>query len=201
MTTFTHQITYRLPADPVRQILEFSPTGKHIAIGDDIGREVRIVDCTERSSIVSCVATAGVPTSFVWDPVQAEKFIVGFTDGTFASFAIGKEEMRVDFLCRQGTITALALSDDALVLAVAVALDSVYVFRRKSFAGRRLSFLSSSDGWRTLNNLPDEFEFGAGAVSGDGMKASMGDAPPNPRSLCFSHSGTLFVSYERHGLM
>lgn len=138
MTAFTHQITYRLPADPVGRILEFSPTGKYLAIGDSVGCEVRIVDCTERSSIVSCVATTETPTSFVWDPAQSEKYVVGFADGTFSSFATGREEVRIDFLCGQGAITALALSDDGLVLAVAIALDSVYIFRRKSFAGRCL---------------------------------------------------------------
>ena len=143
MTAFTPQITYRLPANPVGQILEFSPTGKHLAIGDDVGSEIRIVNCTERASIVSCVATAEIPTSFVWDPVQSEKFVVGFADGTFTLFATGEEETRIRYLYDCGAITALALSDDSLVLAVAVAFGNVFVFRRESFTGRHLPFLST----------------------------------------------------------
>lgn len=145
MTTFAHEITYRLPADPVGQILEFSPAGKHLAIGDNIGRGIHIVDCTQRSSVASFVATAEIPSSFVWDPVQLEKCVVGFVDGTFILFAEGREESRVDFLHERGTITTLALSSDGLVLAVAVDLDNLFVFHRESFAGRCLSFPSALD--------------------------------------------------------
>jgi len=194
MTTFTLQIAYRLPASPVGGILEFSPAGKHLAIGDNIGRGIRIVDSTERSSIASFVATTEIPNSFVWDPIQPGKFVVGFVDGTFVSFAAGREEIRVHFLYERGAITTLALSNDSLVLAAAVGLHSVFVFRRKSFGGRHLS---PPHPWRSLNDFPDKFVCEAEVISNSVAE----DVLPIPRSLCFSFDGTLSVSYERHGLM
>lgn len=135
MAIFTRQATYELRPGSIGGILEFSPTGKYLAISDDVGRGVRIVDCTQRPSTSLLMDMPGIPSSFVWDPVQPDKFVVGFADGTLASFAKGRAETRVHFLHDQGPITALALNNDSTILAVVVDMDSIFVFRRESLAG------------------------------------------------------------------
>lgn len=145
MTIFTRQTTCRLPAGPVGRILEFSPTGECLAISGNAGRGVRIVDFTNCPSTVSLIDTPETPSSFVWDHIQPGRFIVGFVDGTFTSFAKGREETRVHSLRDRGPVTALALSNDSMVLAAIVDSDHVFIFRRDSFAGRHISLLSTHD--------------------------------------------------------
>lgn len=155
MATFTYDHSIESPAVNISHIFGFSHQGKHLALADGIARRVYIIDTDLQEG--NCIPTVVSPTSLVWDPVEAQQFIVGFRNGRFSLCSFrGAEvsETRFDALEDRGAVQSLALTADGLTLAVAISHGGVFIFNRKSYGGM---FLSLSLGCTTFMNARTRF--------------------------------------------
>ena len=199
MTTFNYGHSFESPTSEISNIFGFSHRGKYLALGDGIACRVYILDVEQQE--ITCIPTVVAPTSLVWDPIKPKQFIVGFGNGRFSlcSFrGVEVSETRFDGLEGRGAVQSLALTVDGLTLAVAVSHGDIFIFHRKSCSGtflhtrRRLLNERSStsiilDLLRLIVNATSEYHFRSDR--------------PNPRSLCFTPDGALFISYEREGIL
>jgi WD40 repeat protein len=141
MATFTYDHSIQSPTSTTSHIFGFSHNGTYLALGDMTTRRICLLDIDKQE--MTCIPTITPPTSFAWNPVDSRKFIVGFSDGTFASHSFSDTEVsktRFDSLKDRGAIQSLALSRNGSTLAIAISHGDVYIFYRKACAG--MFFLS-----------------------------------------------------------
>ena len=200
MTTFTYSHSIESPTSKISHIFGFSRQGKYLALGDGVARRIYILDTEQQEA--TCIPTVVALTSLVWDPIKPKQFVVGFGNGRFSlcSF-LGVEisEIRFDALVGRGAVQSLALAANGLTLAVAVSYGDVFIFHRKSCSGTFLSF-SCHTRQCPLKDLGvhlDLFKLIVNATSEYHFRSDR----PNPRSLCFTSDGALFISYEREGIL
>jgi hypothetical protein len=113
--------------------IEFSPSGRFLAIGDHLYSSLHILDkCAGFHPILSKI-TPAKPTALVWE--THETFYVGLNDGRFIHYQIdlGGEKLVegvMNHLFRGAfPITAMALDAESKTLVLSVGPD-VFVFRR-----------------------------------------------------------------------
>lgn len=113
--------------------LEFSPDSQFLAIGDRDLSSLFILDGRTGYYPNLCATTPAKPTALVWD--TTETFYVGLSNGCFVHYQIDLETYQL----AKGTVnttlrgvfpvTAMALSEGSMVLALSVGPD-VFIFHR-----------------------------------------------------------------------
>ena len=127
-------------------ILEFSPDGRYLAIGDS-GHSLCILDgLVAFNRTISTVASAK-PTALVWD--TTEVLHVGFDNGCFISYRIdlkGRKLVKSAVNRRfhgPFPVTAIAIDAGSKTLVICVG-PQLYAFRKNGLTSRFLSLTSST---------------------------------------------------------
>lgn len=176
--------------------IEFSPNGRFLAVGDWDVPTLYVLDRLAGFHPTFSAATPAKPTALVWETSKA--FYVGLNDGQFIHYQIDLVDSKLvkgvtnSFFHGMFPITAIALDAESKTLALSVGPD-VFVFRRNLATGM-FFFVDGSD--RQTHVTQGGFRFVANISSRFNFKVDPGiPAPPFPRSICFTPSNTLVITF------
>ncbi|KAF9790741.1 hypothetical protein BJ322DRAFT_1104389 [Thelephora terrestris] len=177
-----YELNFTIPSPGISTaFLEFSPSGRFLAVGDKGLSSLYILDKLAGFHPKLCATLSAAPTALVWE--TNETFYVGSSDGYFVHFRVyPKENQLVEgfgngCLRKEGfPITAMALDVESRTLVISVG-PSVFAFRRRG---------STS-----------EFSFTASISTRFNFKDPGTPAPPFPRSICFAPNNVLIITFCR----
>ena len=137
--------------------IEFSPTGRFLAVGDQDHCSLYILDKLAGFHPIISATTPAKPTALVWETAVA--FYVGLSDGRFIHYRIDLKGNKLvkgtanNFFHGAFPVTAIALSNESKTLVLSVGPD-VFAFRRIRATGK-LYLLTNQGGnptWFEMNS-------------------------------------------------
>jgi len=179
---------------------DLSADGRFLILGDERIACLRVLQVDHcigfRPAISMDVSLAAEPTSLTFE--SSVSFLVGLSDGRFAKYLIDPSANRLvhqwtnDTLHGVFPVTALTLDSTVRILALAAG-SRIFLFHRHTKTGG----LSPPNFRITADELPGKFDF-VNEISGDlKLKRDLGD----PKSLCFTSTGALFIAFHGQTLV
>jgi len=201
MSGYTLKFTVVNPTLRV-SFLEFSTTGGLLAVGSGNTNTIHLLDRSSDFQPTMRVTTRATPASLVWR--DHKSFVAGLSDGSIIEYdldlgAEGAVVNRTVHNAFKGSIpiSAVALEPERDLLVVIVGPD-VLRLRRNVVTGVATTFPFQE----TTENCPGKFEAFANLSNRNLFEREPGvTVLPFPRSLYFSPSGTLVVSYCRQNVV